>query len=296
MTHSAPGYGIAPPGFRLPDEVRLGPVRLQVADLDRSLEWYQRVLGARLVRRGEETATLGTEGGAPLIELRERAGARPVPRRGRLGLYHFAVLLPDRAALGRFLRHLGELGERAGMADHLVSEAVYLTDPDGLGIEVYADRPRENWRQEGGQLAMTTDPLDVEDLLRAGGGERWTGLPAGTVIGHVHFFVGDLARAEDFYHAGLGLDKTVWSYPGALFLAAGGYHHHVGTNTWAAGAPAATDEDARLLEWELVVPSAAEAERAAASLAAAGWAVERVPGGALAQDPWGTAVRVRGES
>jgi catechol 2,3-dioxygenase len=296
MTHSAPGYGIAPPGFRLPDEVRLGPVRLQVADLDRSLEWYQRVLGARLVRRGEETATLGTEGGAPLIELRERAGARPVPRRGRLGLYHFAVLLPDRAALGRFLRHLGELGERAGMADHLVSEAVYLTDPDGLGIEVYADRPRENWRQEGGQLAMTTDPLDVEDLLRAGGGERWTGLPAGTVIGHVHFFVGDLARAEDFYHAGLGLDKTVWSYPGALFLAAGGYHHHVGTNTWAAGAPAATDEDARLLEWELVVPSAAEAERAAASLAAAGWAVERVPGGALAQDPWGTAVRVRGGS
>ena len=296
MTHSAPGYGIAPPGFRLPDEVRLGPVRLQVADLDRSLEWYQRVLGARLVRRGEETATLGTEGGATLIELRERAGARPVPRRGRLGLYHFAVLLPDRAALGRFLRHLGELGERAGMADHLVSEAVYLTDPDGLGIEVYADRPRENWRQEGGQLAMTTDPLDVEDLLRAGGGERWTGLPAGTVIGHVHFFVGDLARAEDFYHAGLGLDKTVWSYPGALFLAAGGYHHHVGTNTWAAGAPAATDEDARLLEWELVVPSAAEAERAAASLAAAGWAVERVPGGALAQDPWGTAVRVRGES
>jgi catechol 2,3-dioxygenase len=296
MTHSAPGYGIAPPGFRLPDEVRLGPVRLQVADLDRSLEWYQRVLGARLVRRGEETATLGTEGGAPLIELRERAGARPVPRRGRLGLYHFAVLLPDRAALGRFLRHLGELGERAGMADHLVSEAVYLTDPDGLGLEVYADRPRENWRQEGGQLAMTTDPLDVEDLLRAGGGERWTGLPAGTVIGHVHFFVGDLARAEDFYHAGLGLDKTVWSYPGALFLAAGGYHHHVGTNTWAAGAPAATDEDARLLEWELVVPSAAEAERAAASLAAAGWAVERVPGGALAQDPWGTAVRVRGES
>lgn len=142
---------------------------------------------------------------------------------------------------------------------------------------------------------MTTDPLDVEDLLRAGGGERWTGLPAGTVIGHVHFFVGDLARAEDFYHAGLGLDKTVWSYPGALFLAAGGYHHHVGTNTWAAGAPAATDEDARLLEWELVVPSAAEAERAAASLAAAGWAVERVPGGALARDPWGTAVRVRGE-
>ena len=142
---------------------------------------------------------------------------------------------------------------------------------------------------------MTTDPLDVEDLLRAGGGARWTGLPPGTVIGHVHFFVGDLARAEDFYHSGLGMDKTVWSYPGALFLAAGGYHHHVGTNTWAAGAPAATDEDARLLEWELVVPSAEEAERAAASLAAAGLAGERGPGGTGAWDPWGTAVRIRAD-
>ena len=296
MTSSAPGYGIAPPGFRLPDEVRLGPVRLQVSDLDRSLEWYQRVLGARVLNRGEGTASLGAEGETtPLIELRARPGARAVPRRGRLGLYHFAVLLPDRAALGRFLSHLGELDERVGMADHLVSEALYLTDPDGLGIEVYADRPRPSWRHEGGQLAMTTDPLDVDDLLRAGGAQRWTGLPKGTVIGHVHFFVGDLARAEDFYHAGLGMDKTVWSYPGALFLAAGGYHHHVGTNTWAAGAPAATEEDARLLEWELVVPGAGAAERAAASLAQAGWSVDRDEGGAVARDPWGTAVRIRAE-
>jgi len=294
MTHSAPAYGIAPPGFRLPDEVRLGPVRLQVADLERSLEWYQRVLGARVLDRHGDTARLGAEGDTtPLIELHERSGARPMPRRGRLGLYHFAVLLPDRAALGRFLRHLGEVGERVGMADHLVSEAVYLTDPDGLGIEVYADRPRERWRQEGGQLAMTTDPLDVDDVLRAGAGQPWTGLPPGTVIGHVHLFVGDLARAEEFYHAGLGMDKTVWSYPGALFLSAGGYHHHLGTNTWAAGAPAATDEDARLLEWELVVPDAGAVERAAASLTEAGWAVDRAAGGAVARDPWGTAVRIR---
>ena len=137
-----------------------------------------------------------------------------------MGLYHYAILLPDRPALGRFLRHLSELDERAGMSDHFVSEALYLTDPDGLGIEVYADRPRSAWRYEDRQLTMTTIPLDVEALLHAAGGERWSGMPSGTVLGHVHLFVADLERAAAFYHAGLGLDKTVWSYPGALFMSA----------------------------------------------------------------------------
>ena len=294
MTHTDPGYGIAPPGYRLPAETRLGPVRLQVADLARSLEYYERVLGLRLLRRGQGTAVLGDVSGAtPLVELHERPGARPVPRRGRLGLYHFAILLPDRAALGRFLRHLGEIGERAGMSDHLVSEAIYLTDPDGLGIEVYADRPRQAWRHEGRQLAMTTEPLDVDDVLQAGGGEPWSGMPAGTVLGHVHLFVGDLDRAAAFYHAGLGLDKTVWSYPGALFMSAGGYHHHLGTNTWATGAEPAGGDDARLIEWEIVLPTAADAASAVASLAAAGASVESSAAGGVARDPWGTAVRLR---
>jgi catechol 2,3-dioxygenase len=294
MTHSDPGYGIAPPGFRLPDETRLGPVRLQVADLARSLAYYEQVLGLRLLERGQGIAALGGEGAtAPIIELHERPGARPVPRRGRLGLYHFAILLPERAALGRFLRHLGEIGERAGMSDHLVSEAIYLSDPDGLGIEVYADRPREIWRHAGRQLAMATDPLDVESLLRAAGGEPWSGMPAGTVLGHVHLYVDDLDRATAFYHAGLGLDKTVWSYPGALFLSAGGYHHHLGTNTWAAGAEPAGADDARLLEWELVVPRAADAASAVASLAAGGAEVAPSGSGGVARDPWGTAVRIR---
>ncbi|HKE92090.1 MAG TPA: VOC family protein, partial [Gemmatimonadales bacterium] len=241
-------------------------------------------------------AILGDQAGErPLIELRERAGATPVPRRGRLGLYHFAILLPDRAHLGRLLRHLAELGERAGMSDHLVSEALYLSDPDGLGIEVYADRPRASWRMNGNELAMATDPLDVDDLLNAAGTERWSGMPAGTVIGHVHLYVGDLDQAATFYHDGLGLDKMVSSYPGALFLAAGGYHHHLGTNTWAAGAPAATDADARLLEWEVLVPSIEDASRAMTSLATAGVAVERAPDGGTARDPWGTPVRVRAQ-
>lgn len=290
-------YGIAPPGYRLAADTRLGTVRLQVADLARSLAWYRQVLGLELLEHTDRTAALGAPGSmTPLIELHEAPGAAPVPRRGRLGLYHFAILLPERAALGRFVRHLSEIGERAGMSDHFVSEAIYLTDPDGLGIEVYADRPRSAWRQEDRQLAMTTAALDVEDLLDAAGGSRWAGVPEGTVIGHVHLFVGDLDRAAAFYHAGLGLDKIVWSYPGALFMSAGGYHHHLGTNTWAAGAAPAGPGDARLLEWEIVVPSAADAAGALASLERAGARVDRSGDGGVVRDPWGTALRVRPEA
>ena len=280
--------GIAPPGYRLPADIRLGRVRLQVADLERSLAWYERVLGLRVLRRAGAEAALGAHGdGAVLVELRDKPGAAPVPRRGRLGLYHFAILLPERAALGRFVAHLGEIGERAGASDHRVSEAVYLQDPDGLGIEVYADRPRDTWRVVDGQIAMSTDPLDLEDVVRAAGGAPWTGMPAGTKIGHVHLHVGDLGEAAAFYHQGLGLDQVVWSYPGALFLSAGGYHHHLGLNTWAAGAAPAGDDDARLLEWEIVVPSAEDAEAALESLA------DHVVEEGVVRDPWGTALRIR---
>ena len=286
-------YGIAPPGYRLPEATRLGRVVLQVADLERSLEYYQRIVGFSVLERKNGTATLGPAAGPVLLELREHRGARPVPRRGLLGLYHFAILLPSRAFLARFVRHLEDSGERAGMSDHLVSEAVYLTDPDGLGIEVYADRPRETWRSADRQLAMATNPLDVGDLMSALGNEAWEGMPEGTVIGHVHLFVGGIEAAERFYHAGLGFDKIVWSYPGALFLSAGGYHHHLGTNTWAAGAPPAGPEDARLLEWEVLVPASDDVAQALASIESQGAHVERDSNGALARDPWGTAVRVR---
>jgi catechol 2,3-dioxygenase len=288
-------FGVTPPGYRLPAGLRLGTVRLQIADLARSLDWYRRVLGVEVLDQKPGMAALGAQGDRrPLIELHELPGAHPVPRRGRLGLYHYAILLPDRASLARFVRHLAELGERAGMSDHLVSEAIYLSDPDGLGIEVYADRPRSTWRYDDGQLVMATDPLDVNDLLSVAGSERWSGLPPGTVMGHVHLFVDDLERAATFYHAGLGLDKVVWSYPGALFMSAGGYHHHLGTNTWAAGAPAAGPDDSRLLEWEILLPTAGDARAAIASIAATGALVETSDSGGVAHDPWGTALRVRG--
>jgi catechol 2,3-dioxygenase len=287
-------YGIAPPAFRLPVATRLGRVRLQVADLARSIAYYESVIGLSVIQRDASVATLGARGGDEVIvELHARPGARKVARRGQIGLYHFAILLPTRAALGRFVRHLASIGEYAGMSDHFVSEAVYLQDPDGLGIEVYADRPRSAWRAENSQLAMATAPLDVNSLVAEAGDEPWTGAPAGTVLGHVHLYVRDLDQAAAFYHAGLGFDKIVWSYPGALFMSAGGYHHHLGTNTWAAAAPLAADDEAKLIEWELVVPDAASAREAGDSLEARGFTVQRDGNDVVSRDMWGIQVRVR---
>jgi catechol 2,3-dioxygenase len=288
--------GIQPKGYRLPESTRLGRVRLQVADLDRSLAFYENVLGLREINRTVESARLGPHGDdREIVHLTQLRTARPVPRRGLLGLYHFAILLPDRASLGRFVAHLGEIGAYAGMSDHFVSEAVYLTDPDGLGIEVYADRPRDAWRYDERQLFMTTNHLDVDDLVKSAGGERWTGMPAGTVLGHVHLYVDNIAKAESFYHDALGFDKVVWSYPGALFMSAGGYHHHLGTNTWARGAPPATDEDARLLEWEIVVPATQDAAEAASHVNAAAYPVKEENGEWILVDPWGTSLRLVAE-
>lgn len=291
---NARAYGIAPPGYRLPNETRLGRVRLQVADLDRSIAFYETVIGLRVLSRSGGVASLAPQDDETvLVELHEKSGVRPVSRRGNIGLYHFAILLPDRPALGRFVRHLADIGAHAGMSDHFVSEAVYLYDPDGLGIEVYADRPRSEWRVEDNQLAMTTVALNVPDLVASARGEPWAGAPRGTKLGHVHLYVRDVDQAAGFYHAGLGFDKVVWGYPGALFMSAGGYHHHLGTNTWAAGAPLATDDDARLLEWELVLPDAVGVVGAANSLSAGGYEIQLDGVDLVARDPWGTQVRVR---
>ncbi|HMI47097.1 MAG TPA: VOC family protein, partial [Gemmatimonadaceae bacterium] len=253
----------------------------------------EKVLGMRSIGSTTDSISFGPHGEeSEIVRLRWMGGARPVPRRGLLGLYHFAILLPDRASLGRFVAHLAAIGVHAGMSDHFVSEAVYLTDPDGLGIEVYADRPRDAWRYDERQLHMTTNALDVDDLIRAAGDTRWTGMPAGTVLGHVHLYVDDIAKAEAFYHDALGFDKVVWSYPGALFMSAGGYHHHLGTNTWARGAPPATDADARLLEWEVVVPTKRDAEEAARHVQTAGYPVKEENGEWVLTDPWGTSLRL----
>ena len=282
-----------PSGERLPDQAHAGAVHLQISDLQRSVEYYQGVLGMEMLERDSGRASLGV-GAAPLIDLVEKKGVAPVPRRGRFGLYHFALLLPDRTTLGRFAAHVLRLGLGPGMADHAVSEALYLSDPDGLGIEVYADRPRASWTYRGEELTMTTEPLDIAGVLEAGAGADWGGAPEGTIMGHVHLHVGDLAAAEAFYHRALGFDKTVWSYPGALFFSAGGYHHHLGTNTWSPG-PSARADEAKLLEWELVVPERRHTIDVARRLSAGGYVVDDAPEGVRTSDAWGTRVHVRSE-
>jgi catechol 2,3-dioxygenase len=293
---ATPGsYGEAPRGYRLPAGTRLGPVRLQVADLARSIAYYEQTLGLRVLQRDESGAALGPRDvDRPLVQLRERAGVRPAPQRERTGLYHFAILLPERASLGRFVRHVGEIGSRVGAADHLVSESLYLRDPDNLGIEVYADRPRGAWRRNGRELMMATDPLDVEGLLREAGDVPWTGMPGDTVMGHVHLHVGDLAAASAFFSEALGFDRTVWHYPGALFLAADAYHHHLGTNTWAGSAASPPrKEEAQLLEWCVELPDSAAVAAVQQSLERAGYGVERAGERLLTRDPWGTPILVR---
>jgi catechol 2,3-dioxygenase len=297
---ATPGsYGTAPNGFRLPDATRLGRVKLQISDLSRSLAFYEGTLGLRVLDRSATHALLAPHGDdTVLVELHQRAGAQAVPHRGRLGLYHFAILLPDRPSLARFIEHLSQINARAGSADHLVSEALYLQDPDNLGIEVYADRPRSSWKRVGRELMMATDPLDVQGLLVATQGVQWTGMPAGTVMGHVHLHVGQIAAGSSFFSDALGFDRMVWQYPGALFLSAGGYHHHLGTNTWAGSSAAPpTPDQAQLLEWTIELPDAASLAAAGESLARSGFTAEREVQGNTASivthDPWGTHIRLR---
>lgn len=223
----------------LPADAHIGEVHLTVADLDRSVAFYTETLGFRLLQRDGQGAVLGAADDRPLMRLQGRPGAPAKPRRSS-GLYHVAILTPSRAALGRSLRRLAERHyPLSGAADHLVSEALYLSDPDGLGLEIYRDRPREGWSHEGGEVMMATDPLDLDALVREPGAETpWTGLDPETTIGHVHLHVPSLETAEAFYCGEVGFVPTLRRYPGALFVAAGGYHHHLGLNIWAgAGAP-----------------------------------------------------------
>lgn len=245
----------------LPPDSHIGRVSLTVRDLDRSLLFYRDVLGFRDVDAASKdvaprTAQLGA-GGQVLLELHENTTAIAKPRRSS-GLFHFAILVPSRAALGRSLRRLTEKRwPMSGASDHLVSEALYLDDPDGLGIEIYRDRPREEWPIRNGRLVMATDPLDLQGVHDEPGSETpWLGLEAGTVIGHVHLHVPHLDSAEALYCGRIGFEATVRGYPGALFVAAGGYHHHLGLNTWAGlGAPPPPEHAAGLRSFTIEAAS-----------------------------------------
>nr|WP_290665430.1 VOC family protein [Ardenticatena sp.] len=238
----------------------IGPVHLIVRDLSRALHFYSTLLGFREQRREGQTAVLTSgKGRPPRLILTARANALPKPPR-TTGLYHVAIRLPNRQELARlFARLVAHDWRFHGFSDHKVSEAIYLPDPDGNGLELYRDRPRETWPWQGGQIAMRTDPLDVNALLREASADTrpWTGIHPDTDIGHVHLHVRDLDEAEAFYSGVLGLDCTQRDYPGARFFAAGGYHHHVGTNIWAGqGAPPPPPDAVGLRFFTLVVPDA----------------------------------------
>jgi catechol 2,3-dioxygenase len=263
-----------------------GVVRLAVRDRERSLTYYQESIGLRVLDRGGEKVLLGA-GDTLLLELTAQPGALPV-QRGRTGLYHFALLTPNRPALSRVLNHL--LATQTpidGASDHGVSEALYLSDPDGHGIEIYRDRPRREWPFAKGSLGMTTDPLDARGLMAADRtNASWEGIDPGTVMGHVHLHVADLTAAEHFYVDLLGLDLMQRFGGQASFVSAGGYHHHLGMNTWAgAGAPPPPQNAARLLEYELVVSDEAALQAAVARLQSAGLNVEPHPSGWAVLDP-----------
>jgi catechol 2,3-dioxygenase len=268
----------------------VGAVHLTVADLDRSLDFYDRALGLRAFEREGGRAALGTDGEALLV-LTEEPGARPAD--GYAGLYHFALLVPTRVELARWLAHASrERVPLTGASDHFVSEAVYLRDPDHHGIEVYRDRPREHW--EGQVERMTTLPLDVDDLfgeLEDPRTEPFDGLAAGTTMGHVHLRVAEIPATVAFYRDVLGFDVMAEYGSQAVFLAAGGYHHHVGANVWESrGAPPAPPGRARLLHATLALPDERERDRVAARVAGAGQEPEERDGGALVRDPSGNAL------
>jgi catechol 2,3-dioxygenase len=253
----------------------------------------------------------GSDPAAPaLVELIEDAAA-PARARHSCGLFHLALLVPDRATLAQALRRVAAAGGQLdGASDHLVSEALYLSDPEGNGIELYRDRPREEWRRsESGELAMATLPLDLDDLLgelAGDGGDSLDvrallaaapaddpGMPAGTTLGHVHLQVSDLAAAEAFYAGALGFDVMVRGYPGALFVAAGGYHHHLGLNTWAsAGGPPADPAARGLRDFAIRFSSPEERERVTRQVAEAGYALREERDAAVATDPFGISVRL----
>ncbi len=269
----------------------MGAVRLRVADLGAARDFYERVIGLETLESAPGQARLGVDGQG-LVELASAPGAPPRPPR-TTGLFHLAILVPDRARLGCALRRMAQADwGLTGASDHLVSEALYTRDPEGNGIEIYRDRARGEWREANGEVAMDSLPLDLAAI--GAEGDAAGPLAVGTRMGHVHLNVADLDDSDAFYCRALGFEPMVRSYPGALFVAAGGYHHHLGLNTWAGeGAPSPEPGSLGLESFEVAVPEAAELETIAARLEAAGAVVERVEGTLRVADPSSNVVVIR---
>lgn len=276
-------------------DTHIGLVTLRVADLERSLNFYQGVLGFQSIERTPISAILGAQDGLPLLELRELLDAQPQPYRST-GLYHVAILLPTRADLGRALIRMAEAGLEIGQGDHLVSEALYISDPDGNGLEIYRDRSRDTWNWSGGTVKMVSDPVDIRGLVEEARREdvQWQVLPAGTRVGHIHLRISDLAQGEHFYHDILGFDITA-HLPGALFVSAGGYHHHIGMNTWQSrNAGMAPQDTAGLQSFVIALPSREALNEVRARLAAHDIPMQQEDEDTIiVADPWGNRIELK---
>lgn len=282
----------AMPAAALCAPIHIGAVGMTVRDLDRLTAYYRDMLGLTVQERNPQQAILGA-GGVPLLELVHRPEALPDDPRDA-GLYHTAFLMPTRADLARWIVHTSKTRVPiTGASDHGVSEAIYLDDPEGNGVEVYADRPREQWRRDGEQILQRTDPLDIDAIIREidPATATYPDAPDGLRIGHVHLRVGNVAAAEAFYGGTLGLDVTR-RRGGAAFLSSGGYHHHVAANVWHSDGAGMRNARRAGLDWlAMEINDQTTLDGIKQRLAAAGVATEALPDGFTARDPWGTAIR-----
>lgn len=271
----------------------IGLVTLRVTDLERSRAFYEGILAFQPLELEQGRVVLGGQDKKPLLELLEVPGGTPQPRRAT-GLYHVAILFPTRADLGRELVRVANAGIEIGQGDHLVSEALYISDPDDNGLELYQDRPRSTWKWHNGSVQMATDPVDIQGLTEEGmrDAEPWNVIPAGTKVGHIHLQVGNIATAKHFYHDILGFDITA-QMPSALFISAGGYHHHIGMNTWhSLNAKPTPITSAGLHTYVIIIPTQEGLEAVKERLIANDIFIDEQDNSIRVDDPWGNRIQL----
>ncbi|MEK9199511.1 VOC family protein [Ureibacillus sp. FSL E2-3493] len=249
-------------------------VQLKVSNLQNSIEYYNTIIGFDVLEQTNTTAILTFDGSTSVLSLEEISDAQPL-KSGQTGLYHFALLLPTRKDLGNFIQHMIQQNARVGAGDHHVSEAFYLNDPDGNGIEVYADRPEQSWIWNDSTIYMTTEQVDVRSVLAEAEG-TWNGLPAGTVMGHIHLSVANISETENFYINALGYEVVTRFGNQASFISTGKYHHHIGLNTWnSLGGTPTPENGVGLKSFTIVLNNEIEAEKIKESLSTIGATVEQ---------------------
>jgi catechol 2,3-dioxygenase len=270
----------------------VGQVNLKVQNLERSIAFYKEVIGFKVLEQTSRSATFSADGTTALLTVEQPEHVVPKQER-TTGLYHFALLLPKRTDLANIVQHFVEFGVQLGSSDHLVSEALYLSDPDGNGIEIYIDRDPSEWNWSNGEVEMTVDPLNFPDLLSSQKQQSWKGLPAETVMGHIHLHVSELRKTEEFYVKGLGFEVVNRFGTQALFISDGKYHHHIGLNTWnGVGAPTPPPNSVGLESFTLILSSEEKKNKIISQLKDIGATVTEESASIVTTDPSGNRIHL----